>query len=105
VESLTRSNDKPVKTRPHYISAYSEARELQLLILNDAKDPTLKPFVRAQLARAYKELTELRLRLIGKGPPKAVDYSVKRKKPSARSGFADLPAEQKQPIEPAKPAE
>jgi hypothetical protein len=83
---------------------FCEARQLQILILKDAHDPDLKPFVRAQLVRAYREMAELRLRLQGKGPPKAVDYSVKRKKPSARSGFADLPAEQKQPIEPAKPA-
>ena len=92
-----------IRKRAHRANMDKEARNLQLLVLKDADDPELKPFIRAQLARAYRELGEFRLRLQGKGPPKAVDYSVKRKKPSARSGFADLPAEQ-QVAEQPKPA-
>lgn len=69
---------------------YGEARELQLLVLNDARKKSLKPFVRAQLARAFRELGEFRLRLQGKGPPKAVDYARKTKR-SAPAGFTETP--------------
>lgn len=80
---------KSPKTRPMRSSMYGEARELQMLLLNDARDASLKPFVRSQLARAYKELAELRLRLQGKGPPKAVDYSTKAKRSKPGRGFVE----------------
>lgn len=77
-----------------YSNMFTEAKELQSLILNDAKDPSLKPFVRAQLARAYKELGEFRLRLQGKGPPKAVDMSDRKRKTKGQAqGFTEAPGE------------
>lgn len=79
------------KTRPMHNSQYSQAKELQSLLLKDAADPDLKPAVRAQIARAFKELGEFRLRLQMKGPPKAVDAAA-LKKPKANSrgpGFAE----------------
>lgn len=83
---------------------YGEARELQLLVLADARQEDLKPFIRAQLVRAYKELAELRLRLQGKGPPKAVDYSARsRRKPAAR-GFTELPQDKPVKPVPAQPS-
>lgn len=44
-------------------TAYSNAKELQRLILNDARDPELKPVARAAIARAFCELENLKLRI------------------------------------------
>jgi hypothetical protein len=84
------------KRRLHRPNMYGEARELQLLVLKHSRDKTLKPFVVSNLVRAYRELAELRLRLQGKGPPKAVDYGDRRKQRKAKpQGFTEAPGEGK----------
>lgn len=90
----------PANKRGKRANMYAESREIQLLVLQDAKDESLKPFIRAQLARAYRELGEFRLRLQGKGPPKAVDYAAKKPRTKAAKGFSETSTDAK----PAKPA-
>lgn len=79
------------KRRAHRPNMFTEARELQVLLLRDARDEEVKPFIRAQLVRAYRDLAELRLRLQGKGPPKAVDYARAKDKRSAPASFTETP--------------
>lgn len=64
---------------------FAETKILQELLAKDAKREGLKPIERSALARVWKELGEFRLRLQGKGPPKAVDYTSKarRSRPAA----------------------
>ena len=84
---------KSPKSRPHNPSMWYQARELQTLVSDDAKKEGIKPIERAALVRVWKELSELRLRLQGKGPPKAVDYSAKGKRGKAKAdrGFLEAP--------------
>lgn len=63
---------------------YRDAVAIQTLIANDAKDEECDPKTRCLLARAYKELEELKLRLKMKPAPKPVDVS-KLQKPNRRS--------------------
>lgn len=96
---------KSPKTRPMNNGVYSQAKELQSLLMQSARDEETTPSALAQVARAFADLEELKLRIRMKPAPKPIDVTVKPKQTHTRSGFADLPAEQKQPIEPAKPAE
>ena len=73
------------------ISQFWEAVELQQLMLKDARDPDLKPLVRAGIARAYVELEMLKLRLRMKPAPKPVDVSKPRKSQRKAAAFVELP--------------
>lgn len=59
-------------------NSYQQAMELQRLILNDAKDPTLKPVIRAALARAFCELEETKRKIKMRPLPKAIDVQKVR---------------------------
>ena len=63
---------------------FAETKILQELLAEDAKREGLKPIERSALARVWKELGEFRLRLQGKGPPKSVDYTDRRKRGKAK---------------------
>jgi len=83
-------------TRPKTSNMFRETKELQELVFISAKGGGLKPIEQAALARVWKELAELRLRLQGKGPPKAVDYAAKKPKPAPNSAsFTETPAQVK----------
>ena len=82
-------NGASPNTRPKVSKAYSQARELQTLIMDKARDPEVKGAVLSGLARAYKELEELKLRLRMKPAPKPIDVSDKRKQGKPRSGIAE----------------
>ena len=79
------------KRRPHRSNMFAEAKELQELMLQDAKKEGLKPIERSALGRVWKELGEFRLRLQGKGPPKAVDYAGRKAKRSSPASFTETP--------------
>lgn len=75
----------------------TEAKELQELLGEAAKGEGLKPIERSALARVWKELGEFRLRLQGKGPPKAVDYGSRTKKTKPTKGFTETPQDAQKP--------
>ena len=75
--------------------ALQDVRELQELLMRDARSVEVQPVQRAQLARAYKELEELELRLKMKPAPKPIDVTVKPRKQQASSGFSESPAQAK----------
>lgn len=97
------SHPKSPKSRPKRSNMFAEAKELQELMLEDAKRDGLKPIERSALGRVWKELGEFRLRLQGKGPPKAVDYAGRKKKPKASQGFTETASEGG--LKPVKPPE
>lgn len=76
---FTATADSPsLKTRPRNSGVYRQARELQLLLLDSARDDETTPSALAQVARAFADLEELKLRLKMKGPPKPVDPVVRK---------------------------
>ena len=85
----------PSKKRPHYKQAYIDAIEIQQLVVGDAKSGVCTPRERCLLARAFKELEELKLRLRMKPAPKPIDVTVKPRKQQASSGFSESPAQAK----------
>lgn len=85
-ETLTTGSPK---TRPQRSNAHIQAKRLQTLLLADAENPETKASVRAQIARAFKELEELKLRLRMKGPPKAVDVTQLAKRKSTPVSLAE----------------
>ena len=58
-----------------YSEPYRNALELQRLVLDKARRDDTKGAVLSGLARAFKELEELKLRLRMKPAPKAIDVS------------------------------
>jgi len=90
----------PSKKRPHYKQAYIDALEIQQLVVDDAKNEECTRKERCMLARAFKELEELKLRLRMKGPPKPVDPAeldrAKAKRNAPAQGFTEAPGETKQ---------
>lgn len=69
--------------------AYRDALAIQRLVAKDAKDPELVAKDRCLLARAFVELETLKLRLRGKGPPKAVDMEKRMQRAGmSRGGMA-----------------
>jgi len=54
---------------------------MQDLLYADVQKVQLKESVRAQCTRAWKELQELRLRMLGKGPPAPVKDETPQRKP------------------------
>jgi len=55
---------------------YKQALDLQRLLVADSQKPKCTPRERCLLARAFKELEELKLRLRMKPAPKPVDVSL-----------------------------
>ena len=74
-----------------------QAIELQQLMMNDARNPDLKPIIRAGIARAFVELEMLKLRLRMKPAPKPVDVSKPRKSSRKAAAFVELPQAQVEP--------
>lgn len=73
-------------------TARQQAVELQELLMADARTET-KGVVRAQIARAWVDLQEMRLRLAMKPAPKPIDVStLKRKRQKPASLSEDTPA-------------
>jgi hypothetical protein len=56
-------------------SPYSQALELQDLLMKDAREATLKPVSRAIVARAWRDLEDMKRRIRGKADPKPVDVA------------------------------
>lgn len=75
-------------TRPNKPKAAFQAIELQDLLMSDARSGEVTPAVRAQLARAWVDLQEMRLRLAMKPAPKPVDVSTYRKTRKSTSTLA-----------------
>ncbi len=81
----------PSKKRPHYKQAYIDAIEIQQLIVGDAKSGECNPRERCLLARAFKELEELKLRLRMKPAPKPIDVTPKQPRQSTSATFSETP--------------
>ncbi len=86
-------NGNKGNSKPRHSNMFAEAKELQELMLQDAKREGLKPIERSALGRVWKELGEFRLRLQGKGPPKAVDYASRKPRKPAVQGFTETAIE------------
>ena len=56
-----------------YSKTYHDTHAIQRLVLKDAKEEECDPKTRCLLARAFKELEELKLRLRMKPAPKPID--------------------------------
>jgi len=69
---------------------YRRAVELQTLIIGDARNPELKPIIRAGLARAFCELEELKRRIAMRPLPKAIDVSKERAKRRSKPSQASF---------------
>jgi hypothetical protein len=87
---------KSLKTRPIRAKAAAYAIELQDLLMNDARDGEVTASVRAQIARAWVDLQEMRLRLAMKPAPKPIDTTQlqprQRKSPGTPKPSAVAPA-------------
>ena len=79
-------------TRPNKPKAAFQAVELQELLMADARSGEVTPAVRAQLARAWVDLQEMRLRLAMKPAPKPIDVSGLRKTRQKTSLAPEAPA-------------
>jgi hypothetical protein len=53
-----------------------DALELQRLLMSDARNPETVASVRSQIARAWVDLQEMRLRLAMKPAPKPIDVTL-----------------------------
>jgi hypothetical protein len=53
-----------------------QAVELQELLMKDARETTLKAVSRAIVARAWRELEDMKRRIQGKADPKPVDVAA-----------------------------
>lgn len=85
----------PSKKRPHHKQAYIDALAIQQLVVKDAKSDGCTPRERCLLARAFKELEELKLRLKMKPAPKPIDVSAPIRRPKASAEFVEQPAQPK----------
>lgn len=73
------------KTRPIHARAFTQARELQELLMIAANDSEITPAALAQVARAWSELEERKRVLKMKPAPKPIDVSQKQRKPRSRA--------------------
>ena len=75
--STTNPTPKPGRHK----SPYSQALELQELLMNDARQPNLNPVSRAIIARAWRDMEAIKREIKMKPKPKPVDvpYGAKRK--------------------------
>jgi hypothetical protein len=60
-------------------SPYSQALELQDLLMEEARTAKGKPMARAVVARAWRDLEDIKRRIQGKADPKPVDVAKARK--------------------------
>jgi hypothetical protein len=69
-------------------SPYSQALELQDLLMKDAREAMLKPVSRAIVARAWRELEQLKREIKMKPKPKPIDVTQddRRRAKRDRSG-------------------
>lgn len=81
----------PSKKRPHYKQAYIDALEMQKLVVMHTKGGECDPRELCLLARAFKELEELKLRLRMKPAPKPIDVSADQKPKRSRARDAAKP--------------
>jgi len=59
-------------------SPYSQALELQDLLMEEARSAKGKPMARAVVARAWRDLEDMKRRIQGKADPKPVDVAKAR---------------------------
>lgn len=78
-ETTQFSADRQPRITVRRKSPYSQALELQDLLMKDAREATLKPVSRAIVTRAWKELEELKRKMQGKPDPKPVEIQRKIK--------------------------
>lgn len=84
--------EKSPKTRPVQSRAATEIKELQRLMMADARAGA-RNNVLPQLARAYVDCQEMRLRLAMKPAPKPIDVSLKPRKSRKSQDYADSPVD------------
>lgn len=72
--------DHSPKTRPIHARAFTQARELQELLMDAANSEEITPAALAQVARAWSELEERKRVLKMKPAPKPIDVSVVKPK-------------------------
>jgi hypothetical protein len=80
--------------------SFDYAVELQGLLMNDARKEDLTASARSQVARAFVELEELKLRLKMKPAPKPIDVSngLRRKRSTTgANGFSEAAAVDRKP--------
>ncbi len=73
------------KGHPKCSTAKAQAQELQALLMKDARLDKHAGAIRSQLARAWVDLQEMRLRLAMKPAPKPIDVSDRTKRKFPRS--------------------
>jgi hypothetical protein len=76
---------------------------MQQLLMADVQCEETKASVRAQCTRAWKELQELRLRMLGKGPPAPVRDTDPKRKPRASASPIVQPQEPPGPVSTPQP--
>lgn len=81
-------HSNPLLDPMKYTEAYRDALAIQRLVAKKAKDPEVPRKELCLLARAFKEMEELKLRLRMKGPPKPVDVIKSSQPVSSRGGMA-----------------
>jgi len=80
------------KTRPQYKTAFAEAKELQKLLMADARNPDVSAAVRGSLARSWCELEETKRKLKMRPLPRSIDTTKLAKRSRAKAdnaGFAE----------------
>lgn len=70
----------PIVTHLKYSQPYKDSVEMQRLLIADARARDCEPRLRCLIARAYKELEELKLRLRMKPAPKPIDTTLVAKR-------------------------
>ena len=97
VENSAAIRSKGLETRRQMgPTPFERAVELQNLLMDDARKEDLKPIVRAGIARAFKELEELKLRIKMKPAPKPIDVQLhSRSKAKPKATFLESPAQPK----------
>jgi len=81
--------------------------EIQRVVFEDARNEKTKPHLRAGLARAWKELEELKRKIKGKPDPKPIDVSPEAQAKRARRFHAepqDFDPRLSQGFDPSDPA-
>ena len=87
-----RHNSHIAKRAASPRTAYGQAVALQQLLLNDAREPELKPIFRAGLARAWCELEECKRKLKMKPLPGSLRPTESRAKRKVKESVTFAPA-------------
>jgi hypothetical protein len=77
------------RIKPGRRGSMAQLLEIQRVVFEDARNEKTKPHLRAGLARAWKELEELKRKIKGKPDPKPIDVSPEAQAKRARRFHAE----------------